>query len=302
MEANLAWRRFRQQFGRGNSQYSNTPSQNNQSGSRYFTRGDNNSGGRGNFYANQFPNQGVRSGMNMNNKVQCQLCLRLGHTAMDCFYRFDKSFSGLQTGEPPAVPTISNTVLDHVPLHADSDQNVLIDNTFVPDSTTNNLPPEQCLFVDPGTSSAACIDPSGVSTDTDLSRGQVPSFSASPSPGIPHTQEAAVQTGVPIIPSSTTTTLPTVIADTRSPPALRRDSNQVAIMDSSREAFKVVAMNNKIKRTIRKEMISKRQLVREEEDVDDLAEAFIKNFHSSLNMEREELLKRLHERKNRRGV
>ncbi|KAM6554921.1 hypothetical protein CsatB_015683 [Cannabis sativa] len=73
-------------------------------------------------------------------------------------------------------------------------------------------------------------------------------------------------------------------------------------MDSSREAFKVVAMNNKIKKTIRKEMISKRQLVREEEDVDDLAETFIKNFHSSLNMEREELLKRLHERKNRRGV
>uniref|UniRef100_A0A803Q9Z9 Uncharacterized protein n=1 Tax=Cannabis sativa TaxID=3483 RepID=A0A803Q9Z9_CANSA len=73
-------------------------------------------------------------------------------------------------------------------------------------------------------------------------------------------------------------------------------------MDSSREAFKVVAMNNKIKGTIRKEMISRRQLVREEEDVDDLAEAFIKNFHNSLNMEREELLKRLHERKNRRGV
>ncbi|KAF4371156.1 hypothetical protein F8388_020883 [Cannabis sativa] len=73
-------------------------------------------------------------------------------------------------------------------------------------------------------------------------------------------------------------------------------------MDSSREAFKVVAMNNKIKGTIRKEMISRRQLVREEEDVDDLAEAFIKNFHNSLNMEREELLKRLHERKNRRVI
>ncbi|KAF4350151.1 hypothetical protein G4B88_019280 [Cannabis sativa] len=69
-------------------------------------------------------------------------------------------------------------------------------------------------------------------------------------------------------------------------------------MDSSREVFNTVVMN---KGSTRKEVLSRRQLGREEEDVDNLAEAFLKNFHNSLNMEREELLKRLHERK-ARGV
>ncbi|KAF4366034.1 hypothetical protein G4B88_031403 [Cannabis sativa] len=72
-------------------------------------------------------------------------------------------------------------------------------------------------------------------------------------------------------------------------------------MDSSREVLNAVVMNNKIKGSTRKEVVSRRQLGREEEDVDNLAEAFLKNFHNSLNMEREELLKRLHERK-ARGV
>ncbi|KAF4371157.1 hypothetical protein F8388_020884 [Cannabis sativa] len=72
-------------------------------------------------------------------------------------------------------------------------------------------------------------------------------------------------------------------------------------MDSSREVFNAVVMNNKIKGSTRKEVVSRRQLGREEEDVDNLAEALLKNFHNSLNMEREELLKRLHERK-ARGV
>uniref|UniRef100_A0A803QA01 Uncharacterized protein n=1 Tax=Cannabis sativa TaxID=3483 RepID=A0A803QA01_CANSA len=69
-------------------------------------------------------------------------------------------------------------------------------------------------------------------------------------------------------------------------------------MDSSREVFNAVVMN---KGSTRKEVLSRRQIGREEEDVDNLAEAFLKNFHNSLNMEREELLKRLHERK-ARGV
>ncbi|KAF4366035.1 hypothetical protein F8388_020886 [Cannabis sativa] len=63
-------------------------------------------------------------------------------------------------------------------------------------------------------------------------------------------------------------------------------------MDSSREVFKATVMNNK-----GKEAVSRRQLGREEKDVDDLAEAFIKNFHNCLKKEREETLKRLHERK-----
>uniref|UniRef100_A0A803Q9W1 Integrase catalytic domain-containing protein n=1 Tax=Cannabis sativa TaxID=3483 RepID=A0A803Q9W1_CANSA len=143
MEANLAWRRFRQQFGRGNSQYSNTPSQNNQSGSRYFTRGDNNSGGRGNFYANQFPNQGVRSGMNMNNKVQCQLCLRLGHTAMDCFYRFDKSFSGLQTGSSSQSPQGAGSLKSQQTQANLTTNSASCDSSWYPDSgATNHCTPQ----------------------------------------------------------------------------------------------------------------------------------------------------------------
>ena len=70
-------------------------------------------------------------------------------------------------------------------------------------------------------------------------------------------------------------------------------------MDLSREVFKGAVMNNKAKETTRKEAVSRRQLGREGEDVDDRAEAFIKNFHHGLKMEREESLRRLHERRGR---
>ncbi|KAF4378118.1 hypothetical protein G4B88_022941 [Cannabis sativa] len=60
MEANLAWRRFRQQYGRGNPQFHNNSSQFNQPVFRSFNRGDN-SGVKANFP----PNQANRSGANL---------------------------------------------------------------------------------------------------------------------------------------------------------------------------------------------------------------------------------------------
>lgn len=80
--------------------------------------------------------------------------------------------------------------------------------------------------------------------------------------------------------------------------SVKKSSSQASGMDKSRDVFIAGSqrMNNKAKEnTMRKEVISRRQIVQDEEDVNDLAEAFIKNFRSQLKMQREESLKRFHE-------
>ncbi|PON42962.1 hypothetical protein TorRG33x02_334710 [Trema orientale] len=68
-------------------------------------------------------------------------------------------------------------------------------------------------------------------------------------------------------------------------------------MEQSREVFIAGCqrMNNKVRESPRKEVTSRRQSVRDEEDVNDLAEAFIKNFRNQLKIQREESMKRFHE-------
>ncbi|PON65194.1 hypothetical protein PanWU01x14_119000 [Parasponia andersonii] len=68
-------------------------------------------------------------------------------------------------------------------------------------------------------------------------------------------------------------------------------------MEQSREVFIAGCqrMNKKVRESPRKEVVSRWQSVRDEEDVDDLAEAFIKNFRNQLKIQREESMKRFHE-------
>lgn len=54
-------------------------------------------------------------------------------------------------------------------------------------------------------------------------------------------------------------------------------------------------MNNKVKETARKEAVSKRSTELVDDDINDQAEAFIKNFRNQLKIQREESLKRFHE-------
>lgn len=49
-------------------------------------------GGSGQFYK--------RRGRFGQNKPQCQLCLRFGHTIFNCYCRFDQSFQRSPTGSP----------------------------------------------------------------------------------------------------------------------------------------------------------------------------------------------------------
>uniref|UniRef100_A0A803QHI8 Reverse transcriptase Ty1/copia-type domain-containing protein n=1 Tax=Cannabis sativa TaxID=3483 RepID=A0A803QHI8_CANSA len=109
MEANLAWRRFKHQYGRGAGNFGN------QFANQFGNRGNcgNEQGymtgqgsGRGNFHLNR----GGRSGVNLNNRVQCQLCLRFGHTAHDYFYQFDKNFTSSQAGANNSSSASNNTV------------------------------------------------------------------------------------------------------------------------------------------------------------------------------------------------
>ncbi|EXB87352.1 hypothetical protein L484_016698 [Morus notabilis] len=68
-------------------------------------------------------------------------------------------------------------------------------------------------------------------------------------------------------------------------------------MDQSREVFNSggYRMNNKVKETARKEAVSKRSTELVDDDINDQAEAFIKNFRNQLKIQREESLKRFHE-------
>ena len=63
-------------------------------------------------------------------------------------------------------------------------------------------------------------------------------------------------------------------------------------MDPSREVL------NKVMESGRKEEVSRRRIDRDEKDINDLAEVFIRNFHNSLKKEREESSRRFYERKN----
>lgn len=69
--------------------------------------------------------------------------------------------------------------------------------------------------------------------------------------------------------------------------------DQAAAMDQSREVFN--SGGNKVKETARKEAVSKRSTELVDDDINDQAEAFIKNFRNQLKMQREESLKRFHE-------
>uniref|UniRef100_A0A803QDW0 GAG-pre-integrase domain-containing protein n=1 Tax=Cannabis sativa TaxID=3483 RepID=A0A803QDW0_CANSA len=111
MEANLAWRRFKQQYGRGVGNFGN------QFANQFGNRGNrgNEQGymagqgsGRGNFHLNR----GGRSGVNLNNRVQCQLCLRFGHTAHDFFIDLIRTLQAHRQ-EPTiaAVEEVSHTTL-----------------------------------------------------------------------------------------------------------------------------------------------------------------------------------------------
>lgn len=68
-------------------------------------------------------------------------------------------------------------------------------------------------------------------------------------------------------------------------------------MDQSREIHieGCQGMNKKVRESTRKEVVSRRQIIQDEEDVSDLAEAFTKNFRNQLKIQREESLKRFHE-------
>uniref|UniRef100_A0A803P354 Retroviral polymerase SH3-like domain-containing protein n=1 Tax=Cannabis sativa TaxID=3483 RepID=A0A803P354_CANSA len=61
------------------------------------------------------------------NRVQCQLCHKLGHTVLDCFYRFDKSFTGVfpPTNAPNAQANIAATT-------------TVDDSNWYPDSGASN--------------------------------------------------------------------------------------------------------------------------------------------------------------------
>ena len=52
----------------------------------YHNRGNSSQRGRG---------RSGKGSWRSNNKLQCQLCGRMGHVVMKCYYRFDQSFSGL---------------------------------------------------------------------------------------------------------------------------------------------------------------------------------------------------------------
>uniref|UniRef100_A0A803P763 Uncharacterized protein n=1 Tax=Cannabis sativa TaxID=3483 RepID=A0A803P763_CANSA len=91
-------------------------------------------------------------------KPQCQLCHKIGHTAVDCFYRFHKSFTGVQSH--------SSTPSPQAHLAQTSAQN---DTNWYPDSgATNHCTPHihnlassstyegsEQLFVGDGTGSGA---------------------------------------------------------------------------------------------------------------------------------------------------
>ena len=66
-------------------------------------------------------------------------------------------------------------------------------------------------------------------------------------------------------------------------------------MDQSREVLVSGGhrMNNKVKEKARKEEVSKRSTAGDD-GIEDLAEAFIKNFHNQLKIQLEESLKRFH--------
>lgn len=70
--------------------------------------------------------------------------------------------------------------------------------------------------------------------------------------------------------------------------------NQAAAMDQSRVLVSGGhGMNNKVKEKARKEEVSKCSTAGDD-DIDDLAEAFIKNFRNQLKVQREESLKHFH--------
>uniref|UniRef100_A0A803P7H9 Reverse transcriptase Ty1/copia-type domain-containing protein n=1 Tax=Cannabis sativa TaxID=3483 RepID=A0A803P7H9_CANSA len=72
---------------------------------------------------------------NSTTKLQCQLCFKIRHTAQDCFYRFDKTF----TGGAPSQLNSNNTAQAHV-----ASTMAAQDSNWYPDSgATNHCTPEQ---------------------------------------------------------------------------------------------------------------------------------------------------------------
>uniref|UniRef100_A0A803NRU8 Integrase catalytic domain-containing protein n=1 Tax=Cannabis sativa TaxID=3483 RepID=A0A803NRU8_CANSA len=66
------------------------------------------------------------------NRPQCQLCHKLGHTVIDCFYRFDKSFTGV------AAPAETSSMQAHLTLTTPAE-----DCNWYPDSgATNHCTPD----------------------------------------------------------------------------------------------------------------------------------------------------------------
>ena len=68
-------------------------------------------------------------------------------------------------------------------------------------------------------------------------------------------------------------------------------------MDQSREISVAGGhrMNNKLRESAGKQAISSCQTMAQDGDINDQAEAFIKNFRNQLKVQREESLKRFHE-------
>jgi hypothetical protein len=73
-------------------------------------------------------------------------------------------------------------------------------------------------------------------------------------------------------------------------------SGKAAAMDHQREASINGSQGmNKEKDKTRKQMVGRRIIVEDERDINDLADAFIKNFRNQLKIQREESFKRFQE-------
>uniref|UniRef100_A0A803R4K4 Retrotransposon Copia-like N-terminal domain-containing protein n=1 Tax=Cannabis sativa TaxID=3483 RepID=A0A803R4K4_CANSA len=85
-------------------------------GNHSSTSSFSNPNNRGGF---NFTNRGGKYQTN-SNRVQCQLCHKLGHTVLDCFYRFDKSFTGVSLNSNPQANVAQTTQLEDSCWYPDS--------------------------------------------------------------------------------------------------------------------------------------------------------------------------------------
>ncbi|RVX09873.1 Retrovirus-related Pol polyprotein from transposon RE1 [Vitis vinifera] len=113
-------------------------SSNNRGGGRKFN------GGRGQGYAPNNNNytyrgrgrggrnrQGGRQNSSLNEKPQCQLCGKFGHTAQICYHRFDISFQG---GQITTSPSLNNGNQNNIPAMVASFSNSPVDESWYLDS------------------------------------------------------------------------------------------------------------------------------------------------------------------------